>query len=565
MIEDMVPPGAAQAGMLYEARLRPHAPLYVTTITCGIEGRLDPAAFRAAWERVAARHEPLRAGVATRPSGELLHYVVPEATVPWVYRDLQGAPDEPVLPVVADAPIDVDGAPLFRVDLDRLGPERFRMRWSHHHVILDGRSASVVLREVLETHARLVGGELVHAGSVVSRLRPFATWLDRQERAPAAAAWREHLGGAEPTRAAGRLGAAHHAAPGCDELRSVLPGRMAQAIEVWAGQNGTSANAVVGAAWAAVVRRETGIDAPVTGLAVDVRGPEQVRDPSVVGMFVNTVPIRWPAPGEATLADWARSAFLEQSRLLEWAWLPLPDIHRAVGLGAGSALFDSLVGFEDFSGHRDWVQADPALSVSDVEVVCDTSFPLVLMVEPGNDRLFRLRYDRAVVTEAHARRLLGAVVGMLGAAGDRPDLPVDRYEGAGAPAVEVSGPLLCSHHPQGQGPTPAACPPGNRSVEEVEAALVAIWRDVLDGGEVRLDDRFFDIGGDSIRLLQLARRVSDEIGPLTPVGVFEYPTVRSLARFLVGESPLAPAPGAARADRRRAARRARGPSPSERT
>jgi acyl carrier protein len=122
-----------------------------------------------------------------------------------------------------------------------------------------------------------------------------------------------------------------------------------------------------------------------------------------------------------------------------------------------------------------------------------------------------------------------------------PNGKVDRRALADAPA------------PAAAGDGTAAAPPSAAGLTEMEQTLCRIWQDVLGVPRVGMTDNFFDLGGHSLLVVQVQRRLRDACGQEVPItDMFRLPTIKALAAHLGGAEPQANAvdEGLARAQRR---------------
>ena len=210
---------------------------------------------------------------------------------------------------------------------------------TNHHILLDGWSMPVLVRDLLTLYA---GG-----GSALPRVTPYReylAWLSRQDRAAALAAWREALAGLEEGT---------HLAPRDPSREAVLPEQhwlalsesLTSALTRQARPHGLTLNTFVQAAWAILLGRLTGRNDVVFGVTVAGRPPEIAGIESMVGLFINTLPLRVKLPADKPLLALLREVQERQSRLMAYQHLGLADIQELAGVGE---LFDTVVVFENY-------------------------------------------------------------------------------------------------------------------------------------------------------------------------------------------------------------------------
>src|SRR5215831_17823106 len=199
----------------------------------------------------------------------------------------------------------------------------------------------VLVQELLTLYARR--GDATALPRVTPH-RDYLAWLAAQDRAAAAAAWREVLAGLDaPTLVAPQ-------APGREQLSSqqidfALGEQLTSALTQQARSRGLTLNSYIQAAWGILLGRLTGRDDVVFGVTVAGRPPEIAGIESMVGLFINTLPLRLKLPPAQPFGELLAQLQESQSRLIAHQHLGLAEIQAQAGLGE---LFDTLVVFENY-------------------------------------------------------------------------------------------------------------------------------------------------------------------------------------------------------------------------
>ncbi|MFE7397854.1 condensation domain-containing protein, partial [Streptomyces sp. NPDC057557] len=355
--------------------------VYVAQIVFHLDGELDRDALRTAAQELLRRHPSLRSGLRQRRSGEWIRIVRRKVRLPWRESDLSHlAAADLDQAVTAEATADrtrrfrLGDAPLVRFSLLDLGQDRYRFVLTAHHVIVDGWSMAVLLRELITLYRN--GGDPSALPPVRSH-REHPDWLRNRDEDASRAVWREALAGiTEPCLLV----------PGADRT-PVVPERLDFALDDDAGfaltelarSQGVSMNTVLQCAWALVLSHLTGRQDIVFGVTVSGRPSELEGVENMVGLFINTVPMRLRLRPDESLAELLVRAQREQVQLMDHHYLGLKDIQRAVGV---DELFDAAMVFENFPRTADDADAG-ALRVGDVESRNATHYPLTLISGAG--------------------------------------------------------------------------------------------------------------------------------------------------------------------------------------
>ncbi|MGH9005286.1 MAG: condensation domain-containing protein, partial [Acidimicrobiia bacterium] len=290
--------------------------------------------------------------------------------------------------------------PLLRLLLARVGPERHRLVLSHQHLLLDGWSVPRLMRELGDRYA---GAEPPAPAPYSS----FLAWLARQDAGASATAWATALAGLEePTHL---VPADPNRAPAVPETSTTrLTPELTTALTALARSRGLTVNTLVQGAWSIALSRLTGRRDVVFGATVSGRPPEMDGVESMIGLFINTVPVRVRMDDREPLSAFLDRLQDEQSRLIAHQYVGLADIQRRAGLGE---LFDTLVVFESYpDADGSALGAGEGLRTTVRDHQDSTHYPFTWAVEPGERLTLTAEYRRDLIDRAMAERAGAAMV-----------------------------------------------------------------------------------------------------------------------------------------------------------
>ncbi|MFJ6074073.1 amino acid adenylation domain-containing protein [Streptomyces sp. NPDC093065] len=456
----LLPLSPLQEGLAYHALSDPHAPdVYVVQLELELTGDLDAERLRSAARAVVERHDVLRAGFCQLSTGRLVQYVAGPGPVDWRTADLRDHPAD--LPRLAHEDrtrrFDLDAPPLLRFTLARLADDTWRLLFTSHHLLLDGWSSPLFLTDLFTAYA----------GGTPAPRRPYAdylAWLADRDRDAALEAWREELRGLEaPSLVADAPDTPGALEPG--ESEHVLPPRLRDALEAAARATGTTLNTLIQTGWALVLSRLTGHTDVVFGATVSGRPADLPGVDAMLGLFVNTVPVRVDTAPGRSLRDIVTALHDRQAALLDHQHLGLADLQRESGL---PVLFDTMTVFENYPFDEDALTASEAaagLTVRGTGGRDATHYPLTLSATAHGGRIRLLLKHRTDLFDAEtARRVLGGLATALEAlAGDlnRPAGALDVLPVAPAPVAPRPVPAVAdAPSPAGVVARHAAADPG---------------------------------------------------------------------------------------------------------
>ncbi|MEU5840864.1 amino acid adenylation domain-containing protein [Rhodococcus sp. NPDC047139] len=518
-LEDIVPLSPLQQGLLYlstvaapensdaEDSAASEPDTYTVQSVIRLSGTVDEARLRASAQALLDRHSALRTCFRPRKDGRTAGLVVAGVDCPWRTEDLSGldhADAERRLETIVEDDLhqwfDLTQPPLVRWTFVRFGPDEVRLLLTAHHIVVDGWSSPILVRELLEIYA---AGGSASALPSVRPYRDYLAWLGQQDHDAARSLWREALDGVSEPSLVTPPGSTRSAEQ-CDSLDVQVPEDLAAKLSDLTRASGVTLNTVLQTAWAMLLSGLLGRDDIVFGATVSGRPPELVGVESMVGLFINTVPVRVRLDPAATVADLLRGVQLEQSRTVDHQYLGLSEVQRAVGIGE---LFDTLTVFESYPVDRDALeraQRAGGVTITGVDGRDATNYPLVLTAGMSDRLVVKLDHRPSLIGADEAAGLGARLVAILEALCARPDArvadldvlpPAERARVLGswattpaAPSTGTVADLLAQRFAADTERTAVVCGEQRSSFGEVGASSARLARLLVDRG-VRPDDR----------------------------------------------------------------------------
>ncbi|MEW2067868.1 amino acid adenylation domain-containing protein [Streptomyces sp. NPDC007346] len=427
--------------------------VYHVQVVIRLADTLDTDRLRTALRTVVDRHDPLRTGFTAGEDGwtqRVHHGAEPEADELDLRRRKPREQERRALRRIDDERrrrFDLAAPPLLRATLiRRTGTTELVL--TGHHLVLDGWSLPLLVREILHSYAGL---ELPPA----PRYAHYRSWLGAQDEASAAEAWRHALDGVtEPTRLVADD-------PGESELPDehvvALDAELTARVSAFARDRELTLGTLTQTVWGLVLSAHTGRRDVVFGTVVSGRPADVPDAPDMIGLYVNTVPVRVTLRPEETLAALAERVQDEFAALLPHQHLGLAAIQRAAGHGV---LFDTLTALESYPADPvASLAAATGLGLEGIRGRDATHYPVTFAAVPGERLTLRLAHRPRAVPPQRARELAERVEHVLRTLVDAPDTrvgaldpltpaertaPAPHREGPAAPPVRTWARLVAA-------------------------------------------------------------------------------------------------------------------------
>jgi amino acid adenylation domain-containing protein/non-ribosomal peptide synthase protein (TIGR01720 family) len=405
-----------QAGMLFHAVSGGDPGVDIMQVVATLREPFNEAHFLRAWRRVVERHPILRSRFRWEGVAQPVQEVLDQAEIPVERFDWHGLAEtecrerfQALLDLHRVRGIDLSQAPLMRLALVRATEREHRVLWTYHHAVLDGRSRLLVLREVFafyEAYAR--GGD---ADLPLPRpYRDYIEWLPKLDYDSAKVYWQGALAGFRaptPLMVARDREAEQVAGGVCGVHEIRLPGALTTTLRERARAASVTINNLLQGAWALLLHRYSGERDIVFGATRACRRSALGGADDMIGMFINTLPIRVSIDPEAELVPWLRQLRSQQVALRDHEHTPLIKVQGWSDVPRGTPLFESILVFENQTLDARLRALGGAWSGRRFLVRGQGNFPLVLNAWGDDELVLQLDYSRRRFEDGVAARMLG--------------------------------------------------------------------------------------------------------------------------------------------------------------
>ena len=428
-IEDIYELSPLQQGILFHSLYAPESAVYFVQLCYALHGNLNVVAFGQAWQEVVARHAALRTAYYWENLEKPLQVVHRQVKVPLVqddWRDIELVEQPQKLQIFLSSDrtssFDFTQPCLMRLHLIRCSDDSYYFIWSKHHLILDGWSTALVLKEVVETYQALLKSENL-ALVLGTSFGDYIGWLQQQDLSTAKAFWQQSLKGVTaPTPLINLNVESSNQLEKYDERVIRLSQTTTAALQSFARQNQLTLSTIIQGAWALLLSRYSGETDVVYGVTVSGRPTDLVKAESIVGMFINTLPVRVAIDAEESLLSWLKKIQSQLAEIQQYEYSPLIEVQGWSQVPRGVPLFESILVFENYPVDRVLQEWQSDLEIENINTFDNTNYPLTITVIPGYELKIAIAYECASFDVSTIDRMLGHLQTLLEAMVSNPRL-----------------------------------------------------------------------------------------------------------------------------------------------
>ncbi|MBD2498549.1 condensation domain-containing protein [Nostoc sp. FACHB-280] len=425
-IEDIYTLSPTQQGMLFHVLSAPDSGIYIEQAICILQGDFNICAFEQAWQSVIHQHSSLRTAFVWKNLDKPIQVVYRQAKLlieqyNWCEfsTNAQSAQLQNYLQTDQIRGFDISEPPLMRLAIIKIAKDTYKVIWSSHHLILDAWSNTIILQQVFALYASFCQGKNIQL-KPSRHYRDYIAWLKQQDLSPAENFWRRFL---QPLTAPTPLTIdqiTHNLESEYGQHHIKLPIATTTALKSFAQQQQLTLNTLMQGVWALLLSHYSGKENVVFGTVVSGRPPSLLGIDSMVGLFVNTLPMRIDLPSEQFLISWLKDIHSQQIKLHQYEYTPLAQIQKWSELPKGKPLFESILVFQNSA--IDISQLSTAkLKIDYVGSIGHSNYPLTIRVTPSPELLLEVIYDSRRFAIATITKILEQFAALLGYMVTQPD------------------------------------------------------------------------------------------------------------------------------------------------
>lgn len=537
-IEAIYPLSPSQQGLLCESFSSPGSGLHIEQTTITLKGNLHLEFFEQAWQRVVERHSIFRTGFIWKKQEQALQFVQKSAKISFDFCswcNLNPTEQREKLELYLNEnrfrSFNLAKPPLMRLAIFQIENDVYQLVWTQHHILTDGWCLPLILKEVMAFYEAFSAGK--NLSLTPSRpYRDYISWLKQQDMQQAQMYWQKTLQDfTQPTILGVTTQVSNylekHERYGKQEVH--LSASITAMLRTLVKQNHLSLNNLIQGLWALLLSRYSGDSDVVFGTTVSGRPPTLLGVESMIGLFINTLPMRVKIATDESLWTWLKNIQIKQIEQREYEYCSTGEIHQWSQVPSSSPLYESILVFENYPDDLSTLEFSH-LSVDMQNTFskgAQTKYALTIMVVPGSQLGFEFVYDRQRLDDNSVKLIREHFITLLNSIVALPDRDIIQLKEQ-IPLVQIPqfSPLQVRNqrHLNDSFVLPR---------DTLELQIAEIWEEVLDVHPVGIEDNFFDLGGHSLLAIRLMTKIQQNLGKNLPLAtLFAGSTVEQLASII---------------------------------
>ncbi|WP_121614373.1 non-ribosomal peptide synthetase [Mesobacillus foraminis] len=410
-VKDLYRLSPMQHGILFHCLNHPKDHAYFEQLTMAIEGHLDVENLEVGLNWIVEKHDVLRTVFLYSKVKEPTQLVLQSRKASVQMEDISFLNEDDKQQFIdtlkredREKGFDLSRDLLFRLTVVQTGSHTYQLLFSFHHIILDGWSIGLLLKELFGKYSQLQCG---HPGSNL-RSNPFSVyirWLEQQNEGEAKRFWADYMSGYD-----GLTGIPYKQSNLSrefrrEELQFSLNPVLTRKLEELAKSRHVTLNVVCQTLWGLLLQKLNDKDDVIFGSVVSGRPSDIPRVEEIAGLFINTLPVRISASGSETIAEVIDRVQHESLETKNHDFVSLADIQSSNR--EGGSVFDHLFVFENYPMDPGGLDGDPGLGfrITGVKTFEQTNYDLVVQLHSGEELNGKVTYNGAAYPKELVNRL----------------------------------------------------------------------------------------------------------------------------------------------------------------
>lgn len=411
---DCYPQTPIQQGLWFQSKLSGEEGAYHVQSVFTIEQELNTNVLRHAWSKVMRRHSVLRTSFWEDETGQAFQLVWDLKEPP--LEELDWSEESDTKQLINDY-LDHDrrlgfnsnDIPQWHILLVKTSQNKHQMILSVHHAIIDGWSIGLLLNELVNTYDAILHEEQQTLTPLTCSYRDYVTWLNTRDLEQTEAFWSKYLLGFDQATPLPKVGHSRNDheqnSHTMVDITKFISNDLFRSMQLFAQENSLTLNTILQAAWAILLGHYAGVNDVVFGTVVSGRTSEVNDIEHMIGLFINTLPLRIPLPDQDYVIDWLHDIQDNNLQIRQHEYTPLNLIRGWTDIPSGAPLFHTLFVYENYP----YEEAKTTLNLQQVDTREQTHYPLSLIVTIGEELRLDLMFDSRKVDSVTVDKIFNSI------------------------------------------------------------------------------------------------------------------------------------------------------------
>ena len=528
-IEAIYPLSVTQTGLLFHYLTEKDDQGFLN-VQCTIDGELDVDLLKKSWELVIERHPVLRTSVHWEKIKSPVQIVKPTGSMEWTILDWSNlSPFEQENELAEfkknnkNNGINFTKNPLSQISLIKTKSDSYYLVWCCHHLLLDGWSTSIILKDVFDFYEALFTNNSPNLEAIPS-YKSYLNWLKKIDSNEARIFWEKSF---ENYKKPFLFDENQHKSTSLVQNQIQLSQEPTVRAKELSKAYQITLNTLFQGLWALVISKYSNVLDIAYGNTVSGRSSNFPSIERIAGMFTNVIPLRTQIDLDLKLIEWFKNIQLQQLEARKYEHITLNEISEWIEMDSNT-LFDSLFIFENFP----WNDIKSGnLKVHSSESGITTTYPVTIVIKTGDVIDITLMSDEDLFSSELNSWLLNRFEEIISILHKNKDIA---FESLLLQITPTNSKGISTNVQARKKPIQTIVPKN-----KIEVELLEIWNSLLRQDNISTDDNFFEIGGKSLLAVRMFSMIKNKMDiQLSPTTILEHPTISSLANKIKDESGL---------------------------
>jgi len=531
-VKAIYPLSTIQTAMLFH-HLKEKDDLGFLNVQCTIEGAINIELLKKSWNHIIQRHPILRTSVHWEKVKNPIQVIVSNSKMDWTILDWSNSAITMHQQMLTDLKlaskangIDFKKGPLSQISLIKTNPKSYYLIWCCHHLLIDGWSSSIILKDVFNCYNAFCQSTDPVFERTVPSYKTYLNWQKSKNKADAKLFWTSTFKNASKTTLFNR----NNKESGTFMKTSLqLDASYNTALKKIARHNHVTINTLCQGIWSLLLSRYFDTKEVTFGNTVSGRSVNFPNIEVMTGMFINMLPVKVNTNPNMDFKDWLKTIQIQQQKSRTFEDTTSEEIIEWSD-NASTPLFDNLFVFENFPW-EDIKSGD--IIVKDFKSGITSNYPLTFVAKIDNGLDFDIISDTSIINKEVSSWFLNnlkVIIEYLIASNEISIKDILKNIKMVPNLMETE-----SHISEKQSLDSKYVAPSN----PIELELAKIWESVFNKNSIGVHDNFFDLGGKSLMAVKLFSIINQRLNCTLPaVTLLENPTIWQIATIIQADKPV---------------------------